>query len=148
MKIVFDKKGLIKDHNCSRVIVIPTDTKEKRFFSFCKDANGNYKPEVYNALYELGNSVIDNPMADVYDEDGSLIYDSEPLMEIVRLSEEESDFTGVPKPSNFCILSLFYTLSKKYRKARRVKLLYEKKAEIFLNQSVTIKEEGDLIFDL
>ena len=137
MKLVFDVKGLIKEHNCSNVIVIPTTTKEKNFFSICKDANGNYKPWVYNKLHELGNSVIDNPMADVYDEDGSLIYDSEPLMEIVREAWDFDDFAGVPKPSNFCILSLFYTLSKKFRKAGRVKRLYEEKnTELFLNQSV------------
>ena len=132
MKLVFDKKGLIKEHNCSRVIVIPTTAKEKTFFSFCKDANGNYKPWVYKKLYELGNSVFDNPMADVYDEDGSLIYESDPLMEMAR----DGDYESIPKPSNFCILSLYYTLSKKFRKARRVKLLYEKETEMFLNQSV------------
>lgn len=136
MKLVFDKKGLIKEHNCSRVIVIPTDTKEKRFFSFCKDANGNYKPWVYKKLHELGNSVIDNPMADVYDEDGSLIYDSEPLMEMVDMAWDTDDLVGVPKPSNFCIISLYCALTKKHRKAGKVKLLYEKKTEMFLNQSV------------
>lgn len=143
MKLVFDVKGFKEDHMISNVVVIPTTAKEKNFFSICKDTNGNYKPEVYNALYKLGNSVIDNPMADVYD-DGSLIYESDPLMEMAR----DGDYESILKPSNFCILSLFYTLSKKYRKARQVKLLYEKKAEMLLNQSVTIKEEGDLIFDL
>ena len=148
MKLVFDVKGF-DHHMISNVIAVPTTAKEKNFFSICKDANGNYKHEVYNALYELGNSVIDNPMADVYDEDGSLIYDSEPLMDMVRESERDgADYVGIPKPSNFCILSLFYTLSKKYRKAGKVKLLYEKKTDMCLNQSVTIKEEGDLIFYL
>ena len=33
MKLVFDKKGLIKDHKCSRVIAIPTTANEKYFFS-------------------------------------------------------------------------------------------------------------------
>ena len=147
MKLVFDVKGF-DHHMIPNVVVIPTTSKEKNFFSICKDANGNYKPEVYNALYELGNSVIDNPMADVYDEDGSLIYDSEPFVEIVREAWDFDDYEGIPKPSNFCILSLFYTLSKKYRKAGKVKLLYEKKTDMSLNQSFTIKEEGDLIFDL
>ena len=136
MKLVFDKKGLIKDHKCSRVIAVPTTAKEKNFFSICKDANGNYKPWVYKKLHELGNSVIDNPMADVYDEDGSLIYDSEPLMEMVDMACDIDDYVGIPKPSNFCIISLYCALTKKRRKAGKVKLLYEKKTEMFLNQSV------------
>lgn len=131
MKLVFDGKGLIKDHLIAKVIVVPTTAKEKRFFSCCKDAS-NYKPWVYKKLYELGNSVIDNPMADVYDEDGSLIYESDPLMEMAR----DGDYESIPKPSNVCILSLYCTLSKRFRKARQVKLLYEKKADMFLKQSV------------
>ena len=142
MKLVFDREDSIKGHKYSNVIIIPTTTKEKKFFDLCKDANGNYKPWVYKKLHELGNSVFDNPMADVYDEDGSLIYDSDPLMEMVREAEQESDFAVMPKPSNFCILSLYYTLSKRFRKARRVKLLYKRKAEMFSNQPVvTIKEK-------
>lgn len=136
MKLVFDKKGLIKDHKFTKVIAVPTTAKEKNFFDFCKDSNGNYKPWVYKKLYELGNLVIDNPMADVYDEDGSLIYDSEPLMEMVDMALDSDDYVGIPKPSNICILSLYYTLSKRYNKIRRVNLLYKKKTEMFLNQSV------------
>ena len=137
MKLVFDVKCFKEDHHMmSNVIAVPTTAKEKNFFSICKDAKGSYKPWVYKKLHKLGDSVIDNPMADVYDEDGSLIYDSEPLMEIVDMAWDFDDFAGVPKPSNFCLLSLFYTLSKKHRKAGKVKLLYEKKTEMFLNQSV------------
>lgn len=133
MKLVFDAKGFKEDHHMiSNVIAVPTTDKEKNFFSICKDVNSNYKPWVYKKLYELDDSVIDNPMADVYDEDGGLIYESDPLMEMAR----DGYYESIPKPSNFCILSLCYTLSKKYRKARRVKLLYEKKTEMFLNQSV------------
>lgn len=142
MKLVFDKEDSIKGYKYSNVIIIPTTANEKYFFSICKDAKGSYKPWVYKKLHELGNSVFDNPMADVYDEDGSLIYDSDPLMEMVREAEQESDFAVMPKPSNFCILSLYYTLSKRFRKARRVKLLYKRKAEMFSNQPVfTIKEK-------
>ena len=143
MKLVFDVKGF-DHHMISNVVVIPTTAKEKNFFSICKDANGNYKPWVYKKLYELGDSVIDNPMADVYDEDGSLIYESDPLMEMAR----DGDYESIPKTSNFCIISLYCALTKKHRKAGKVKLLYEKKTEVSLNQSFTIKEEGDLIFDL
>lgn len=121
MKLVFDGKGLIKDHKFTKVIAVPTTAKEKNFFDFCKDDNGNYKPWVYKKLYELGNLVIDNPMADVYDEDGSLIYDSEPLMEMVDMALDSDDYVGIPKPSNICILSLYYTLSKRYNKVRRLK---------------------------
>lgn len=135
MKLVFDVKGF-DHHMISNVVAIPTTTKEKNFFSICKDANGNYKPWVYKKLHELGNSVIDNPMADVYDEDGSLIYDSEPLMEMVDMAWDFDDYVGIPKPSNFCIISLYCALTKKRRKAGKVKLLYEKKTEMFLNQSV------------
>ena len=147
MKLLFDVKGF-DHHMISNVIAVPTTAKEKNFFSICKDAKVSYKPWVYKKLYELGNSVIDNPMADVYDEDGSLIYDSDPLMDMVHEAEQEGDYVGIPKPSNFCLISLYCTLTKKFRKARRVKLLYEKKTDMYLNQSVTIKEEGDLIFDL
>ena len=45
MKLVFDGKGLIKGHRYSNVIAIPTTANEKYFFSICKDANGNYKPD-------------------------------------------------------------------------------------------------------
>ena len=135
MKLVFDGKGLIKDHMFAKVIPVPTTANEKRFFSFCKDVNGNYKPWVYEKLYELGNSVIDNPMADIYDEDGSLIYDSYPLMEMVREAEQESDFAALPKPSNFCILGLCYALSKRFRKARQVKLLHRRMIDLWINQS-------------
>lgn len=136
MKLVFDVKGFKEDHMISNVVVIPTTAKEKNFFSICKDAKGYYKHWVYKKLYELKDSVIDNPMADVYDEDGSLIYDSEPLMEMVDMACDIDDYVGIPKPSNFCIISLYCALTKKRRKAGKVKLLYEKKTEMFLNQSV------------
>ena len=143
MKLVFDKKGLINDHMLEKVIAIPTTANEKYFFSICKDANGNYKPEVYNALYKLDEQIIDNPMSDIYDNHGNLIYNSEPIFDmLLDMTRNGDDYVGIPKPSNFCILSLYYTLSKKFRKARRVKLLYEKKTEMFLNQTVvTIKEK-------
>ena len=144
MKLVFDGKGLIKGHRYSNVIAIPTTTKEKNFFDECKRDNGSdYKLWVYKKLYELDNLVIDNPMSDGYDEDGNLIYDSEPIFDMVLDMTRDGDgYVGIPKPSNFCILSLYYTLTKKFRKARRVKLLYEKKTDMFLNQPVvTIKEK-------
>ena len=144
MKLVFDGKGLIKGHRYSNVIVIPTTTKEKNFFSGCKRDNGSdYNLWVYKKLYELDNLVVDNPMADGYDEDGNLIYNSEPIFDMVLdMTRNGDDYVGIPKPSNFCILSLYYTLSKRFRKARQVKLLYEKKTEMFLNQPVvTIKEK-------
>ena len=143
MKLVFDGENLIKGHKYSNVIIIPTTTKEKEFIRFCKDINGNYKPGVYKALCDLGEQIIDNPLADGYDEDGNLIYNSEPIFDmLLDMTRDGDDYVGIPKPSNFCILSLYYTLSKKFRKARRVKLLYEKKTEMFLNQPVvTIKEK-------
>lgn len=144
MKLVFDGKGLIKGHKYSNVIAVPTTAKEKNFFNECKRDNGrDYKLWVYKKLYELDNFVIDNPMADGYDEDGNLIYNSEPIFDmLLDMTRNGDDYVGIPKPSNFCILSLYYTLSKKFRKARRVKLLYEKKTEMFLNQTVvTIKEK-------
>lgn len=124
MKLVFDGKGLIKGHKYSNVIAIPTTAKEKYFFSECKRDNGSdYKLWVYKKLYELDNLVIDNQIADGFGD----------------------DYVSMPKPSNICILSLYYTLSKKFRKARRVKLLYEKSTEMFLNQSVvTIKEKENV----
>lgn len=125
MKLAFDRKGLIKDHKCSNVIAIPTTAKEKRFFSFCKDANGNYKPFVYNALYDLDEQIIDNPMSDIYDNHGNLVWNSEIIMDMVRDAKQESDLGAIPKPSNLCILSLYYTLAKRYNKVRRVNLLYK-----------------------
>ena len=111
MKLVFDGKGLIKCHRYSNVIVIPTTTKEKNFFNECKRDNGSdYKLWVYKKLYELDNLVIDNPMADGYDEDGNLIYNSEPIFDMVLdMTRDGDDYVGIPKPSNFCILSLYYT---------------------------------------
>lgn len=143
MKLVFDKKGLIKDHKCSNVIAIPTTAKEKRFFSFCKDANGNYKPFVYNALYKLDEQIIDNPMTDIYDNHGNLAWNSEIIMDMVRETKQESDFAAIPKPSNLCILSLYYTLAKRYNKVRRVNLLYKRMIKLWHNQSIVVSKEGD-----
>lgn len=144
MKLAFDRKGLIKDHKCSNVIAIPTTAKEKRFFSFCKDANGNYKPFVYNALYDLDEQIIDNPMSDIYDNHGNLVWNSEIIMDMVRDAKQESDLGAIPKPSNLCILSLYYTLAKRYNKVRRVNLLYKRMINLWFNQSVVIdKEKGD-----
>lgn len=144
MKLAFDRKGLIKGHKCSNVIAIPTTAKEKRFFSFCKDANGNYKPFVYNALYDLDEQIIDNPMSDIYDNHGNLVWNSEIIMDMVRDAKQESDLGAIPKPSNICILSLYYTLAKRYNKVRRVNLLYKRMINLWFNQSVVIdKEKGD-----
>lgn len=143
MKLVFDRKGLIKDHKCSNVIAIPTTAKEKRFFSFCKDANGNYKPFVYNALYDLDEQIIDNPMSDIYDNHGNLVWNSEIIMDMVRDAKQESDLGAIPKPSNLCILSLYYTLAKRYNKVRRVNLLYKRMINLWFNQSVVVSKEGD-----
>lgn len=143
MKLVFDRKGLIKDCKCSNVIAIPTTTKEKRFFGFCKDANGNYKPFVYNALYGLDEQIIDNPMTDIYDNHGNLAWNSEIIMDMVRETKQESDFAAIPKPSNLCILSLYYTLAKRYNKVRRVNLLYKRMIKLWHNQSIVVSKEGD-----
>lgn len=143
MKLAFDRKGLIKDHKCSNVIAIPTTAKEKRFFNFCKDANGNYKPFVYNALYDLDEQIIDNPMSDIYDNHGNLVWNSEIIMDMVRDAKQESDLGAIPKPSNLCILSLYYTLAKRYNKVRRVNLLYKRMINLWFNQSVVVSKEGD-----
>ena len=143
MKLAFDRKGLIKDHKCSNVIAIPTTAKEKRFFSFCKDANGNYKPFVYNALYDLDEQIIDNPMSDIYDNHGNLVWNSGIIMDMVRVAKQESDLGAIPKPSNLCILSLYYTLAKRYNKVRRVNLLYKRMINLWFNQSVVVSKEGD-----
>lgn len=144
MKLAFDRKGLIKDHKCSNVIAIPTTAKEKRFFSFCKDANGNYKPFVYNALYDLDEQIIDNPMSDIYDNHGNLVWNSEIIMDMVRDAKQESDLGAIPKPSNICILSLYYTFSKRYNKVRRLNLLYKRMINLWHNQSIVVsREKGD-----
>lgn len=143
MKLVFDFEGS-NDRLPTNVIAIPTTAIEKYFFSVCKDANGNYKPEVYNALYAFDKQIIDNPMSDIYDNHGNLVWDSEVIMNMVRDAKQESDFAAIPKPSNFCILSLYYTLAKRYNKVRRVNLLYKRMINLWFNQSVVIdKEKGD-----
>lgn len=143
MKLVFDGKGLIKDSKCSRVIAIPTTANEKYFFSICKDANGNYKPEVYNALYDLDEQIIDNPMSDIYDNHGNLVWNSEIIMDMVRDAKQESDFAALPKPSNLCILSLYYILAKRYNKVRRLNSLYKRMINLWHNQSIVVSKEGD-----
>ena len=150
MKLVFDRKGIRKDYPYSNVIAIPTTAKEKKFFSECKRDNGSdYKLWVYKKLYELDNLVIDNPMADGYDEDGNLIFNSEPIFDMVLdMTRNGDDYVGIPKPSNFCILSLYYTLSKRYNKVRRLNSLYTKRILMWLNQSYLVsKEEGDNNYD-
>lgn len=143
MKLVFDFEGS-NDRLPTNVIAIPTTAIEKYFFSVCKDANGNYKPEVYNALYAFDKQIIDNPMSDIYDNHGNLVWDSEVIMNMVRDAKQESDFAAIPKPSNLCILSLYYTLAKRYNKVRRVNLLYKRMINLWFNQSVVIdKEKGD-----
>ncbi len=144
MKLVFDGKGLIKGHRYSNVIAIPTTINEKYFFSVCKDVNGNYKPEVYNALYDLDEQIIDNPMTDIYDNHGNLAWNSEIIMNMVRDAKQESDFAAIPKPSNLCILSLYYTLSKRYNKVRRLNLLYKRMINLWHNQSIVVSRgKGD-----
>ena len=144
MKLVFDKKGLINDHMLEKVIAIPTTANEKYFFSICKDANGNYKPEVYNALYKLDEQIIDNPMSDIYDNHGNLVWDSEIIMNMVRDAKQESDFAAILKPSNLSILSLYYTLTKRYNKVRRLNLLYKRMIKLWHNQSIVVsREKGD-----
>lgn len=143
MKLVFDGKGLIKDSKCSRVIAIPTTANEKYFFSICKDANSNYKPEVYNALYDLDEQIIDNPMSDIYDNHGNLVWNSEIIMDMVRDAKQESDFAALPKPSNLCILSLYYILAKRYNKVRRLNSLYKRMINLWHNQSIVVSKEGD-----
>jgi hypothetical protein len=140
MKLVFDKE-VSKERLYSNVIAIPTTTKEKKFFRFCKDANGNYKPWVYSELCDLGEQIIDNPMVDIYDNHGNFIHNSEIIMNMVHDAKQESDYAAIPKPSNLCILSLYYTLSKRYNKVRRVNLLYKKRMEMRLNQSVVVRKE-------
>lgn len=142
MKLVFDFEGS-NDRLPTNVIAIPTTAIEKYFFSVCKDANGNYKPEVYNALYAFDKQIIDNPMSDIYDNHGNLVWDSEIIMNMVRDAKQESDFAAIPKPSNICILSLYYTLAKRYNKVRRVNLLYKRLINLWFNQSVVVSKEGD-----
>lgn len=143
MKLVFDFEGS-NDRLPTNVIAIPTTAIEKYFFSVCKDANGNYKPEVYNALYAFDKQIIDNPMSDIYDNHGNLVWDSEVIMNMVRDAKQESDFAAIPKPSNICILSLYYTFSKRYNKVRRLNLLYKRMINLWHNQSIVVsRENGD-----
>lgn len=143
MKLVFDFEGS-NDSLPTNVIAIPTTAIEKYFFSVCKDANGNYKPEVYNALYAFDKQIIDNPMSDIYDNHGNLVWDSEVIMNMVRDAKQESDFAAIPKPSNICILSLYYTFSKRYNKVRRLNLLYKRMINLWHNQSIVVsREKGD-----
>lgn len=143
MKLVFDRKGS-NDRLPTNVIAIPTTIIEKYFFSVCKDANGNYKPEVYNALYDLDEQIIDNPMTDIYDNHGNLVWNSEIIMNMVRDAKQESDFAAIPRPSNLCILSLYYTLAKRYNKVRRLNLLYKRMINLWHNQSIVVsREKGD-----
>lgn len=142
MKLVFDLEGS-KDRKFTKVIAVPTSAKEKRFFSVCKDANGNYKPWVYDTLHALDEQIIDNPMTDVYDNHGNLVHNSEVIMDRVRKIKVTGDYTNIPKPSNFCILSLYYTLNKRYNKVRRLDSLYMKRIFLWLNQSIVVSKEGD-----
>lgn len=138
MKLVFDKNS---DLLFTKVIVVPTTAKEKKFFYICIDDNGNYRPAVYKALYELDEQIIDNPMSDRYDNHGNLVNNSEAIMNMVRDAKQESDFAAIPKPSNFCILSLYYTLTKRYNKVRRLNLLLTRKINMWLNQSIVVSRE-------
>lgn len=136
MKLVFDGKGLIKGHKYSNVIIIPTTIKEKNFFNMCKrDINGSdYELWVYKKLYELDKLVIDNH--------GNLVNNSEAIMDMVLdMTRDGVDYVGIPKPSNFCILSLYYTLSKRYNKVRRLNLLLTRKINMWLNQSIVVSRE-------
>lgn len=143
MKLVFDFEDS-KDLLLTKVIAIPTTVNEKKFFYICKDANGNYKPFVYNALYDLDEQITDNLMTDIYDNHGNLVWDSEIIMNMVRDAKQESDFATIPKPSNICILSLYYTFSKRYNKVRRLNLLYKRMINLWHNQSIVVsREKGD-----
>ena len=143
MKLVFDKEGS-NDRLPTNVIAIPTTANEKYFFSIYKDANGNYKPEVYDALCDLDEQITDNLMTDIYDNHGNLVWNSEIIANMVLDAKQESDFAAIPKPSNLCILSLYYTLSKRYNKVRRLNLLYKRMIKLWHNQSIVVsREKGD-----
>ena len=143
MKLVFDFEDS-KDLLLTKVIAIPTTVNEKKFFYICKDANGNYKPFVYNALYDLDEQITDNLMTDIYDNHGNLVWDSEIIMNMVRDAKQESDFAAILKPSNLSILSLYYTLTKRYNKVRRLNLLYKRMIKLWHNQSIVVsREKGD-----
>ena len=94
-------------------------------------------------MYKLDEQIIDNPMSDIYDNHGNLVWNSEIIMDMVRDAKQESDFAAIPKPSNICILSLYYTLAKRYTKVRRVNLLYKRMIDLWFNQSVVVSKEGD-----
>lgn len=64
-------------------------------------------------------------------------------MDMVRDAKQESDFAAIPKPSNICILSLYYTFLKRYNKVRRLNLLYKRMINLWHNQSIVVSKEGD-----
>lgn len=65
-------------------------------------------------------------------------------MNMVRDAKQESDFAAIPKPSNICVLSLYYTFSKRYNKVRRLNLLYKRMINLWHNQSIVVsREKGD-----
>ena len=83
-------------------------------------------------------------MSDRYDNHGNLVNNSEIIMNMVRDAKQESDFAAIPKPSNFCILSLYYTLTARYNKVRRLNLLYTRAINMWHNQSIVVsREKGD-----
>lgn len=148
MKLVFSKKGLIKDNSgYEKVIIIPTTKKEKSFFKLVKDEKGNYRPWVYNTLFRLDKKILDNPFTDWFDNDGHLIMDnSGPYIELVdelKLDDmnwnasayDDNSFDYLIKPSNFCIFSLYCYLFDKFGKMRRLKQLYHRMIKLYDNQS-------------
>ena len=83
-------------------------------------------------------------MTDIYDNHGNLVWDSEIIMNMVRDAKQESDFAAILKPSNLSILSLYYTLTKRYNKVRRLNLLYKRMIKLWHNQSIVVsREKGD-----
>lgn len=136
MKLVFDKKGLVKDAKYDNVIIIPTSKREKEFFNTVKDERGNYKPWVYNALYKFGDIILDNPI----DEDKymELVDDykfDNTCWDYYKYKSTNGPFNFLVKPSNFCILSYYCYLYDKSGKNRRLRTLYEKMIKLYNNQS-------------
>lgn len=162
MKLVFDKKGLVNAYGYERVIAIPTTKKEKLFFSIIKDEKGNYRPWVYNSLFRFDDKILDNPFVDDYDENGNLLMDNSgayiELVDELKLDEmnwnkeayDDTSFEYLIKPSNFCILSLYYYLFDKIGKMRRMKHLYNRMIEMSDKQSCFryFTDEGDDMNDI
>lgn len=101
-----------------QIYCIPTTEEEKEFIKNSTDEYGNIKPSVYDKLRYYRDDIVDNIFQGRYDDYSRDKYIVSKIIkdEVERLRDKEEDKWTIkalpfPKPSNLCLINLFYTIN-------------------------------------